>query len=314
MITVLVECSGMKSSFLVSFSSFFFFSSRRRHTRSDRDWSSDVCSSDLLSGDPTRPRRRGGAARPRGRRGRRHERAHAAPPRARRRRGQPAGDGGGGTARRHRERPPAHAPGVRAGVARDAAPSVPPDLASRRPALRAARVLGRRAHHARAEGGDHDAHGPRPPDLWQARRGDGMTARAADVIVVGAGPGGAATAILLAEHGLTVQLLDRARFPRPTISGEYPSPTAPRVLDRLGVLETVDRLGTPLAGMRITAPDGTVVIGTYRTVGDWRPYREHAMAIERARLDEALRERVRALPIDFREDLRVTAVLVEPGG
>src|SRR3989440_9611780 len=29
---------------------FFFFSSRRRHTRSDRDWSSDVCSSDLLNG------------------------------------------------------------------------------------------------------------------------------------------------------------------------------------------------------------------------------------------------------------------------
>src|SRR5216683_6531813 len=28
---------------------FFFFSSRRRHTRSDRDWSSDVCSSDLLA-------------------------------------------------------------------------------------------------------------------------------------------------------------------------------------------------------------------------------------------------------------------------
>ena len=26
----------------------FFFSSRRRHTRSKRDWSSDVCSSDLL--------------------------------------------------------------------------------------------------------------------------------------------------------------------------------------------------------------------------------------------------------------------------
>src|SRR5437868_14829157 len=26
----------------------FFFSSRRRHTRSNRDWSSDVCSSDLL--------------------------------------------------------------------------------------------------------------------------------------------------------------------------------------------------------------------------------------------------------------------------
>src|SRR6266508_1674266 len=31
-------------------SCFFFFSSRRRHTRWPRDWSSDVCSSDL---DPT---------------------------------------------------------------------------------------------------------------------------------------------------------------------------------------------------------------------------------------------------------------------
>src|SRR5712675_1804610 len=32
---------------------FFFFSSRRRHTRCSRDWSSDVCSSDLA--DETRP-------------------------------------------------------------------------------------------------------------------------------------------------------------------------------------------------------------------------------------------------------------------
>src|SRR5207249_8769163 len=29
----------------------FFFSSRRRHTRSKRDWSSDVCSSDLDVGE-----------------------------------------------------------------------------------------------------------------------------------------------------------------------------------------------------------------------------------------------------------------------
>src|SRR5699024_11502303 len=31
----------------------FFFSSRRRHTRSKRDWSSDVCSSDLSLVKPT---------------------------------------------------------------------------------------------------------------------------------------------------------------------------------------------------------------------------------------------------------------------
>src|SRR3712207_7320834 len=33
---------------------FFFFSSRRRHTRYWRDWSSDVCSSDLTSLDEGR--------------------------------------------------------------------------------------------------------------------------------------------------------------------------------------------------------------------------------------------------------------------
>src|SRR5688572_31064315 len=35
-------------SFLFFFFFFFFFSSRRRHTRFDCDWSSDVCSSDLV--------------------------------------------------------------------------------------------------------------------------------------------------------------------------------------------------------------------------------------------------------------------------
>src|SRR5687768_17635864 len=34
-------------SYNVCFVFFFFFSSRRRHTRCSRDWSSDVCSSDL---------------------------------------------------------------------------------------------------------------------------------------------------------------------------------------------------------------------------------------------------------------------------
>src|SRR5207247_4493897 len=39
-------CLSILVRFLAS-SVFFFFSSRRRHTRSTRDWSSDVCSSDL---------------------------------------------------------------------------------------------------------------------------------------------------------------------------------------------------------------------------------------------------------------------------
>src|SRR5260370_9286541 len=38
---------------LSAFDVFFFFSSRRRHTRFKCDWSSDVCSSDLVDRHPT---------------------------------------------------------------------------------------------------------------------------------------------------------------------------------------------------------------------------------------------------------------------
>src|SRR5438067_12470937 len=56
----------------------FFFSSRRRHTRSKRDWSSDVCSSDLPHANPTRPA------------GARHEHPHSSS-----RRQQPVSQGTG---------------------------------------------------------------------------------------------------------------------------------------------------------------------------------------------------------------------------
>ena len=64
------------------------------------------------------------------------------------------------------------------------------------------------------------------------------------------------------------------------------------MLDRLGVLKAVDAAGAAaIHGMRITAPDGTVVTGHYRDVGAWRPYRQHAMGVARETLDGALVER-----------------------
>src|SRR5687768_10010220 len=45
-------CAGYGRMCGVFFFVFFFFSSRRRHTRCSRDWSSDVCSSDLEVGFP----------------------------------------------------------------------------------------------------------------------------------------------------------------------------------------------------------------------------------------------------------------------
>src|SRR5437660_8661820 len=65
--------------------------------------------------------------------------------------------------------------------------------------------------------------------------------------------------------------------------------------------------------MRITAPNGTTLVGTYRSIGAWRPYREPAMAITREALDAILVDRVRALPVDFREQTRVTDLVVAGG-
>ena len=109
---------------------------------------------------------------------------------------------------------------------------------------------------------------------------------ATDAVIVGAGPAGAATAILLAEQGLSVVLLDRARFPRDKICGEYLSPEGTRILDRLGILARVAARGArPLRGMRILAPDGTLLVGDYPADGLWHGHRPHALAVRRRALD-----------------------------
>jgi len=135
---------------------------------------------------------------------------------------------------------------------------------------------------------------------------------AAEVLVVGAGPAGSATAILMAERGWPVLLLDKAEFPRPKICGEYLSPEGARLLDRLGVLKDVDAAGAqPLRGMRIIAPDGTTLQGSYPTTGPWRGYRDYGLSIPREVFDPILLERARSLSVDVRERHRVTGLLRE---
>jgi flavin-dependent dehydrogenase len=133
-----------------------------------------------------------------------------------------------------------------------------------------------------------------------------------DAVIVGAGPAGSASAILLAERGRSVMLIDKAAFPRPKVCGEYLSPEAARILDRLGVLKDVDAAGAQsLRGMRIVAPDGTTLDARYATAGPWRGYRDHALAIRREVLDRLLLDRARNLPVDVRERHRVTDVVVD---
>ena len=57
----------------------------------------------------------------------------------------------------------------------------------------------------------------------------------ADVIVVGAGPGGAATAFHLAQAGLDVLVLDKSAFPREKVCGDGLTPRAVKSLIAMGI-------------------------------------------------------------------------------
>jgi len=66
-----------------------------------------------------------------------------------------------------------------------------------------------------------------------------------DVAVIGAGPAGSTLAALLAGHGVRVALIERDRFPRDKLCGEFLSYDALPILEPLGVVDELDRAGAP---------------------------------------------------------------------
>ena len=73
----------------------------------------------------------------------------------------------------------------------------------------------------------------------------------ADVVVVGAGPGGSATAANLARRGLNVLLLEKSHFPREKVCGDGLTPRATRSLVRLGIDTSVAAGWLHNKGLRI---------------------------------------------------------------
>ena len=107
-----------------------------------------------------------------------------------------------------------------------------------------------------------------------------------DAVVVGAGPAGAASALLLARAGARVLLLDRARFPRDKPCSEYLSPATTAILERLGggILDAVEGAAhAKLYGMKVVAPSGAAMCG--RFVDAPRPY---SFALPRTTFDTIL--------------------------
>jgi len=138
--------------------------------------------------------------------------------------------------------------------------------------------------------------------------------RGADVIVVGGGPAGAATAWALARNGIDTLVVDRARFPRSKPCAEYLSPQAARFLSEMGVLQGLERDGVAaLAGMRIHAR-GASFEGRFAGAHGFRGFRDCGIAVRRERLDAALLDAARLAGARVLEGVAVDDVLREHAG
>lgn len=137
----------------------------------------------------------------------------------------------------------------------------------------------------------------------------------AQVIVVGAGPGGSSTAWHLAQHGIDVLMLDRAEFPRDKVCAEYLSPQASRILSSMGAMDAVDDSGPAhLTGMRVRAPNGYEIHGSFVARHGFHAFRDRGIAVRRSVLDEILVRRAQSAGVRLVERARVTDVLRDGGG
>src|SRR5205809_3139749 len=74
-----------------------------------------------------------------------------------------------------------------------------------------------------------------------------------DAVIVGAGPGGSATADYLAKEGFNVLLLDKFNFPRYKTCGDGLTPRALSILADMGILNAVEHVGHRLDKVEFVA-------------------------------------------------------------
>jgi len=129
------------------------------------------------------------------------------------------------------------------------------------------------------------------------------------ILVVGAGPAGAASAALLAQAGFAVTLCEQKSFPRPKVCGEFVAPQSRPTLDRLGLLPAIDALsGPPITRMEAHPSSGQSLAA--RLPPDATGHFPHA--IPRDLLDLALLNAARAAGTIIRQPCHITSITGNP--
>ena len=134
-----------------------------------------------------------------------------------------------------------------------------------------------------------------------------------DVLVIGGGPAGSATAYWLATRGLRVTLVDRCEFPRDKACSEYLGPGAAHLLQHIGVLEELRRGGaSPLTGTTVIGARGSRLTGRFALASAQDP-RAEGLSVTRRILDHALMSRAVSAGAEFLPRCRVEDLHIENG-
>src|SRR5688500_9713962 len=129
------------------------------------------------------------------------------------------------------------------------------------------------------------------------------------IAIVGAGPAGASLAILLARENFEVILIEREKFPRQKLCGEFISPECLAHFRQLGVLdEMISAGGERISETVFYAPNGnSVSIPT-----GWLGAGFHgALSLSRAEMDFRLMEKAKAAGVEVLEEASAVGLLFE---